>query len=252
MGVILAVTRIAILATVYGFFAGVGALIHLQFRNDEKARLQRLVRATQYLAKISCRVLNIRARVEGAANILPGCLIVANHVGTPDILVLAACVPMCFVARADFSTWPFLGLLVRLGETLLIDKTRRQDMPAVVEKMRARLQQNVAVTVFPEGGVTNGEDVAPFRSLAFASAVAARRRVTPVALRYHDARRPSIACWQGANFTGHIWAILKNPRLDVSVSVLPALPPGEDRKVLARLCHEQVRGAWRKLGSTNA
>lgn len=232
---------------VYLGFMAIGVTLRLVFGGSQKKHRHYITVFTRYWGMVSCFLFNIRVRVVGEKNIAPNALIVANHVGSPDVLVLGACFQTFYVSKQDLGQWPVIGWLASLGETVYADRSRRHQVVAIVEGIRSRLEEGFSVVLFPEARATDGQDVIAFKSSPFESAVLARRPVVPVMIRYLDGRTPSIACWYKVRFYRHIFTLLKNPRLDVDVHVLPEIPAGESRRVLAERSHQAIREAHRKF-----
>lgn len=247
MSYLRAVTRTMGIIATYSVSALFGIFLHILFFGSRRKLYYWLSVATYYLARCSCFLFNIQIKVVGERARIPGALIIANHVGTPDIFVLASCFPTFFVSKLEFRDWPALGLLTRLGKTIFVDRDRRHAVKATIEEICERLEADCQVALFPEGGVTNGEDVAPFRTPYFEAAVLSRRPVLPVLIQYHDGHTPSIACWANMSFYRHILTLLKNPRLDVTVTVLPQVA-GPDRRYLASESFRLLREEYRRAG----
>ena len=49
-------------------------------------------------------------------------LLVCNHLGYLDILVLAACRPALFVAKSEVKQWPVFGWFARLAGTIFVHR----------------------------------------------------------------------------------------------------------------------------------
>ncbi len=173
--------------------------------------------------------------------VLPGSLIVSNHVGTPDIFVIGSCFPAFFVSKAEIEHWPLMGWLTRLGGTLFVNRDRKQQVKATITGIRERLEAGCSVVLFPEARATDGSDILPFKSSHFEAAIQAKRPVVPVAISYHDKNHPSIACWYHKDFMTHVLDLLKNPRLDVTVDILQPLRKETDRRALAQKSREAIR-----------
>lgn len=191
-------------------------------------------------AWISCVFLGIHMKVEGNLNIPSGSLIVANHVGSPDIFILGSCFPAFFVSKAEISGWPLVGWLARLGATVFVDRGRRHQVKDIQLEIKKRLQEGWSIILFAEGGASDGKTVLPFKTSFFEAAAVTGAPVVPVAIQYHDASVPSVACWYGNTFVAHILALLKNQSLEVSVVVLPEIQGEADRRVLAEKTYRSI------------
>ncbi|MBI4389219.1 MAG: 1-acyl-sn-glycerol-3-phosphate acyltransferase [Nitrospinae bacterium] len=247
MGYLLAGMRAIAIAAVFFLFGMAGLFLHIVLFREKKKLYSGLLTLAHNLAKCACFILNIRIEAEGELmNADPGALIVSNHVGTPDILVLGSCFRAFYVSKMEFRSWPFLGALTRLGGTIFVDRAKRLEVKDAIEEIKERLDLGQSVVLFPEAGVTDGQDIGPFKSPHFQAAILAGRPVLPVLIRYRDGRVPSIASWYDTTFFRHILALLKNRRLDAAVSIFPPLPGMEDRTLLAAECRRILREAHQK------
>ena len=245
MGYLLVFVRTVAVFIVYLGFALIGMALRLANFISEKRRHTLLARFTRNCARCTCFLFNIRIRVVGDLQIFPGSLIVANHIGTPDIIVLGACFPAFFVSKAEIAEWPFFSFLSRLGETIFADRNKRHQVKEIIAQMRGRLEEGCSVILFPEGRATDGRDLLDFKPSTFEAAVTAGCDVVPIAIIYHDGNQPSIACWHEGTFFHHIMRLLKNPRLEVTVFVHEPIKGETDRRVLAEK-------SWRIIRETHA
>ncbi|MEK9628119.1 MAG: lysophospholipid acyltransferase family protein [Nitrospinota bacterium] len=247
MGYLLAIIRFFTYVGVFIVFFLIGVTVHLIFFLSERQRKGWILLFTHWWAKTTCWVLNFDFKIEGGDLPQPGTLIVANHVGSPDIFVLGACFKGFFVSKAEISDWPFFNLLAWLGMTIFADRKHKRQVRSLIEKIESRLKSNCSVILFPEAQATDGADVVPFKSAVFESVVRAKRSVVPVAVQYHDGNRPTIA-YYGDSFFKHMVTLLKNPRLQITVHVLPEISPGPDRHQLAKSSYELVRNRYLEKG----
>ncbi|MET0262674.1 MAG: lysophospholipid acyltransferase family protein, partial [Rariglobus sp.] len=92
-----------------------------------------------------------------------GGMIICNHLGYLDILVLGASSPMIFVAKREVGGWPVFGWFARMGGTLFVDRSRRGDVARVAGEIEEVVSAGVCVVVFAEGTSSDGREVLPFR-----------------------------------------------------------------------------------------
>lgn len=133
------------------------------------ARLSRLYAAQAWLLKIGSRgmlsLLGLKLEVEGSADKATSGF-VANHASWLDIFVLYSAVPGQFVAKADVSKWPGIGMMGRLMGTIFIERKTAQARDHL-DLLRARLDQGERLIFFPEGTSTDGQRILPFRTTLF-------------------------------------------------------------------------------------
>jgi len=223
---------LAFIQLLAGLLGWIVVIVLYPFRS---ARLAMITRVMRLWGQMSCLLLNIRIQREGCpSRANQGALIVANHIGAVDIFVVAACFKIFFVSKSDIESWPVIGPLNRLGGTIFIDRSKRTKVLAMVQELADRLRSGFSVLVFPEGGVSLGHQVGPFKSSAFESVVQAKCSVVPVMIRYYDAGEPSVVSWPDKmTFWEHVKGVLKHPRLNVRVCVLPPVDGEGDRRAFA-------------------
>lgn len=106
-------------------------------------------------------------------------LVVVNHISWIDFIVLGATIQFGFVMSEAVSRAPIVGsgftrLALRVGSVIL-DRGEAKSREAAKGKIAQRLESLLAVGVgerlliFPEGTLTNGECVVPFKLGAFAT-----------------------------------------------------------------------------------
>jgi 1-acyl-sn-glycerol-3-phosphate acyltransferase len=244
MGALLAIIRTMAIFVIYPVFAmiGMGLACYL----SEKRRHQLIAVFTRHWARCSCFIFNIRVQRVGEIKVLPGSLIVANHIGAQDIFVLGSCFPGFFVSKAEIAEWPLFRWMARIGKTILAERSKRQQVKEIVAQMRERLADGCSVILFPEGRATDGRQVLDFISSPFEAAVLSKSPVVPVTIIYHDRPPPSIACWHEMHFLAHILALLKNPRLDVTVFIHEKIIGDTDRRALAETSGRIISATHRR------
>ncbi len=240
MGLFLATIRIAVYTGVFGIFVAIGALGHILFFMSPPRLLKWIAFFAQWWARLTCLIFNIHIQIEGDRAIQSGSVIVANHVGSPDIFILGACFKGFFVSKIEIADWALFGWLARLGRTIFADRGKRHQVKSLIKEIVKRVDDGHSVILFPEAQATDGTDVVPFKSAIFEAAVLAHSSVVPVAIHYHDGHRPTIA-YYGESFLSHIMTLLKTTRLDATVTVLPELSAGLERQALAEKSHQAIR-----------
>ena len=243
MGYFLAGLRLFIYIWVFAIFILIGAVVHILLFFSKSQRFKWISFFTRWWAKTTCWVLNFQFKIVGEKKPEPGSLIVSNHIGTPDIFILGCCFKGFFVSKAEISDWPFFNLLAWLGMTIFADRKHKRQVRSIIQKIETRLNADCSVILFPEAQATDGTEIVPFKSAVFESVVQAGRTVVPVALQYHDGNQPTIA-YYGDSFFKHMITLLKNPRLQATVFVLPEITAGLSRHQLAKISYESVRNRY--------
>ncbi len=180
-----------------------------------------------------------------------GRLVVANHLGFLDILVLAAWRPLVFVAKEEVADWPIVGPFARRCDTLFIPRRPVRRLDQCVATLTARLEEGRDVLVFPEATTSRGERVLPFRPACFEAACRAGADVECLHLSYRlatGADPTTLTTWVGDDWLlPRVAALSVAPRITAVVEQLAICTTrgGIHRKSMAREA-ERLIGAARQ------
>ena len=113
---------------------------------------------------------------------------ISNHVSWVDILSMAGASGTAFVAKQELSEVPVIGWLCGLNRTVFVKRENRMGVAEQINALREALQDNWSVTVFPEGTVTDGHSLLPFKSsmISVLEPPPAGVMVQPVVLDYGE------------------------------------------------------------------
>jgi 1-acyl-sn-glycerol-3-phosphate acyltransferase len=223
-------------------FHGLGTVWFVFPSLDAHARRARIRSWSRRLLHL----MSIDIRMSGALA-HPNVLVVANHVSWLDIFALHAVGPVRFIAKSEIARWPLLGRLVRGVGTLFIERARRHDTHRVNQEIAQALAEGDIVAVFPEGTVTDGTELLPFKGSLLQPIIDASGHVQPVAIRYrtpdgHPSTVPAYA--NGTTFLGSFWRICGERALVVEMKAIAPLPAqGKHRRELAREAEAAIRAA---------
>jgi 1-acyl-sn-glycerol-3-phosphate acyltransferase len=172
----------------------------------------RLVRrwARRVLALCGCAV-----RVQGLEHLdAERCaIVVANHSSYLDSVVLLATIESDyrFVANRRELARPFVGLVLRKGRHLVVDRRSRESRVDCTRAMLDTLRQGTSLVLFPEG-TRSAETLQTFRNGAFRASVKTGCPVLPVAISGTSRILPR---------RGRL--LRRSP---IEVQILPAIRPG--------------------------
>ena len=207
--------------------------------HGRRARIRRWSRRLLHL-------MNFDIRMTGALS-HENVMVVANHVSWIDIFALHAVGPVRFIAKSEIAHWPVLGKLVAGVGTLFIERERRRDTHRVNQEVAQALQNGDIVAVFPEGTVTDGTQLLPFKGSLLQPIVDANGRVQPAAIRYLSAKGEASnvpAYVDDITFMGSLWRICGERALIVELTAMTPLPAaGRHRRELAREAEAAIRQA---------
>lgn len=198
------------------------------------------------------RAAGVRLRVEGGPIAAPGrgagrrgTLVVANHLSWIDVVALGAVQPVRMIAKREIEDWPLVGAVARRMGALFVDRAGIRTLPEVVALSAAALRGGDLVAVFPEGTTWCGETGGPFRRAAFQAAIDAHAPVRPVriTLTLPDGGRGTAGTFIGDDtLWDSLSRVLRLAALRCTLTVLPLLEPGDDRRELARRAEAAVTG----------
>lgn len=174
-----------------------------------------------------------------------GDLLVGNHVSWLDIPVLAGASGCAFVSKAEVRGHPFLKWIADQNGTLYVDRGDRRGIREQTAMMRAALDGDQPLAVFPEGTVGDGGRLLPFKPALLSAFAPAPEGVAvrPVAIDYNGFAR-ELAWGPGEGGLDNFLRVLgRKGRLPVTVRVLEPLPRHDDRKALARAAHDRIADA---------
>jgi 1-acyl-sn-glycerol-3-phosphate acyltransferase len=188
-------------------------------------------------ARGALALLGVEVDVRGVPPAAPF-LLVCNHLGYLDVLVLASRLDAAFVAKAEVASWPMIGLLCRSMGTLFVDRGRKSSLPAALAAIEGELSRGRGVVLFPEGTSSDGARVLPFHPSLLAAALRAGMPVSWAALQYRTPRGAPPAgdavCWWGEMaFLPHLWNLLALPGIEAKLRLGDEQVAGGDRKELA-------------------
>jgi len=132
--------------------------------------LHYLYRALAYGSPLPMYFLRFAAWVAGARVKVIGTplrrdvFFISNHLSWLDILSLAGASGTAFVAKAELNDVPIVGWLSRLNRTVFVKRENRMGVAEQINSLREALSDNWSVTVFPEGTVTDGQSLLPFKT----------------------------------------------------------------------------------------
>jgi 1-acyl-sn-glycerol-3-phosphate acyltransferase len=196
-------------------------------------------------------LLGMRVEVEGSAP-RPPFVLVSNHLGYVDVILLASRLRCVFVSKAEVRGWPVVGSLCASVDTLFIQREVKRDIPRVVGQIEDVLAGGRGVVLFPEGTSSGGEGVLPFRPSLLESAARAALPVHAAAIAY---RTPpgwpparDVVCWWGSMpFAGHVWKLLGLPGFGARVVFGEEPVCDTDRKLLAERLQREVERCLRTV-----
>jgi 1-acyl-sn-glycerol-3-phosphate acyltransferase len=154
------------------------ALILTRSRERSMRLLQRWARHAIALCGCSLRIRGLQHLERGRCAI-----IVANHASYLDSVVLLAAIPAeyRFVANHGELARPFVGLVLRKGQHLIVDRRSIRSREACIRAMLTALHDGTSLVLFPEG-TRSANQLQTFKNGAFRAAIKSGRPIIPVAI----------------------------------------------------------------------
>jgi 1-acyl-sn-glycerol-3-phosphate acyltransferase len=174
-----------------------------------------------------------------------GGLMVSNHMGYVDIIVLCAVTPCVFISKSDVKRWPIFGYFAGLGGTLFVNREKRSDVGRLADEMREILNSGAHLALFPEGTSSGGDSVLPFKSALLEPITQIDLPVTPACVVYslppgHGLVSEEVAYWADMTLAPHLLNIFSKERIGAKVIFGEPRVHKADRKQLAKELHAEV------------
>ncbi len=226
---------------------GVIGLARWEARRGLATRRDRAV-WQQRQARRMLAALGVRHSVTGS---LPsGGLVVSNHLGYLDVLVIAAQGPSVFVSKAEVRGWPLIGALLEAAGTILAHRDRAMSAGRTGEEIRGALLDGLPVVLFPEGTSSDGSSVLPLKPSLLQAALDTGSPITPAAISYHteDGTAGTDICyWGDAVFPKHIAKLASLEDAAARLRLGEAGAPPGNRKAAALSLHAVISGMLAEL-----
>ncbi|MGA3265326.1 MAG: lysophospholipid acyltransferase family protein [Verrucomicrobiota bacterium] len=195
----------------------------------------------QHHSRRALKVFNLEAGVSGPVPTRG--LLISNHLGYLDILVISSITPVVFVSMRELRFWPAVGWLAQLAGTIFVDRRRRTDVGRVNQAVQAALDSGALVVLFPEGRSSDGVTILPFKSALLEPAARPTQPLTIGCVQYAlaDGDASQEACYWGKHvFLTHLLNLLGKQRVQATVRFASFAPAGAGRKELARQLRAEI------------
>ncbi len=251
--------KFAAILSLWALFFGILVLVHLLISVLRLPNRWEIISRLTYSFTFLLRtILNIKVTVVGRAKQIEegGTVIVSNHLGYLDGIVLGSIFPVVFVSKREVRKWPVIGLWVSSFGTIFINRQRKDQVPLLVAEISRKLKEGANILLFPEGRATNGERMLPFQTAPLAAPLRNRSIVVPLTLVYKRVNdkavskenRDSIYCYDDMDFVPHFWKLLSLRSIEAVVTVHPKIDCSRyennsaGRKKLATDCYNRILG----------
>ena len=196
--------------------------------------------------RYTARIVGARVKTAGTP-LRRDVFFISNHISWIDILALAGASGTAFVAKYELSQVPVIGWLCRLNRTVFVKRENRMGVAEQINALKEALQDNWSVTVFPEGTVTDGHSLLPFKSsmLSVLEPPPPGVMVQPVMIDYGDVAED--VAWVGEESGGHnaMRVMARKGTFELRINFLEPFSPVEyrGRKAIAMKAREEIEAA---------
>ncbi len=193
----------------------------------------------------SLRILGVHIEVEGDVPKGPY-FMVANHLSYLDIIAFARQLGCVFVAMKEMADWPVVGFVVKLMNTIFVDRSSLRDAVRVNERIAEELKKRRSIMIFPESTCSTGEDVLKFHGALLQPALNINLPVHYATIEYkktpENPTPETSICWtDDTPFHVHALDLLRVRRIHARIRFSPVPKLAPSRRELARELEEAVR-----------
>lgn len=116
-----------------------------------------------YFLRWAAWVIGARVQIHGVP-LKRDVFFMPNHVSWFDIPVLGGITGSAFVSRAEIGEMFMLGWMARLNRTVFIKREAKLGIAEQINALREALADTWSVVIFPEGTITDGHSLLPFKT----------------------------------------------------------------------------------------
>ncbi len=254
------IRKMVLFATLLGSFVVISTMAQFIIRTRHRRR-RFLARLVSIESKLALRAFQVQVNRSGLSDLDPAAhLIVSNHLGYLDILVLASLLPCAFVTSVEIRNTPFLGWLTELAGCLYVERRSREKLGVEISDIRHELERGLNVCIFPEATSTNGAGVLRFRKPLYNAAIESGRPVLPICLNYLSIEGQPVSIenrdflfWYGEMaFLSHLWSFFSRTEIVVSVEAGDCVCSTQYQcpQILAEKTHSMVQARFRPISAT--
>ena len=176
-------------------------------------------------------------------------MVIANHISWLDIPILYSQYFVNFVGRAETKKWPLLGLVIRMGGTIFINRKRKKELISVNQIVAKKLNNGACVGLFPEGKTSTGRTVLKFKAPILEAAIIGNSTILPIVLEFY---RKNGKVAYSVSYAGKVtlWqTVTRSLYLNgfiVKIKFLPPVPTKDftNREQLSTYLQQQISNAY--------
>jgi len=198
------------------------------------------------------KLLNVKVILHGTLKTNKPGLLISNHASWIDISILSSLTNICFIAKSEVSGWPIVGFLVRLQDTVFIERKINRVIKQKKEILNF-LSRGKKLVLFPEGTSSDGNRVLKFKSSLFSIGETEEGKLggyefQAVTICYSGlnglpmsrSQRPNVAWWGNMNLFNHLWNLFSLNAIKVTVTAHEPITNIENRKIMSQIAWKQI------------
>jgi 1-acyl-sn-glycerol-3-phosphate acyltransferase len=193
------------------------------------------------------QLLQVQTRVHGSIDHKPQ-LMIANHISWIDILLLNSIYPARFIAKSEIKKWPIVGWLAKKVGTVFVKRGNITDIRRLNKQIYQLLSAGEKVTLFPEGGTSNGQAIQHLYPGLFQSVIPSSEEqalgVQPLVIIYTvNGQLSSTLPFVGdTHVLANFWAILGMKPITADIYITPSIDATDHtRKSLSECTQKQMQ-----------
>lgn len=202
-----------------------------------------VARRLSWLAENLCAVQGLNIDVTGHVPRGPAVL-VANHVGYLDPMVLCSTLPAVPIAKRELGEWPVVGAAMHALGVVMVRRGDAHDGARALRHAMRVLESGASVLVFPEGTTSRGSEVLPLRRGVFGIARRLGVPVVPAVIRYSE----PLSAWVDDDwFVPHYLRTLACPTMTAHVQFCEPIEAEGPPAALAGFVRGRMQAALERL-----
>lgn len=169
------------------------------------------------------KVIGYKVTKSGEFDVKDGTVVVANHLGYIDMMVLWAVAKGCFISTVEVQNTPLFGQIATLAGCIFIERRNRDNLKQEVAKVKSQLDQGLNVIFFPEGKCTDGSELLRFRRPFFTPATERKADILTVTMNFHTVsdkpvnkdNRHQVLWYRQKKVLFHLWDMMQFKSIEV-------------------------------------
>jgi lyso-ornithine lipid O-acyltransferase len=256
MYIIIRILRFLTMALCFVLFFVFAFFIHFTTVNPVKRR-KKFVKNCSRFARFGLWVCRIKVISKNKPPLEKTHLIVSNHTGFFDIIVMITQVPTLFVTSVEMREAPVLGLLTEMSGCLYVERRSRENIPNEIKEIENALNEGFNVVIYPEGTSTNGERILPFKKSLLTSCANSDANILPAVLNFREVNGEKMQhkfrdwlFWYGnQSFPWSLWQSTNIKSCIAEIEFLNEISVNnpDQRRVVAEQAYMEIESRFEKI-----